>query len=236
MAFCLEHNVDPFPAERATNANTQQEQQIIAYCIKRLQQVKVNTVSKSDMTGMRALHINKGLGWDRASWSLLKTIFDGARRFEGSIVVGDRLPIEEDMLIEFVPVFKENFTPANSDLVHALTTFAEKGMFRPGEVAPPKEKTVESSLYCIIKARDTKVDVWPNYRYITVALKMHKTNHDHAVEQLVTIPVPQDSHIRAPLTRHIKRIAAKQALRMDIVPGSMTVPELLACCDRPLFE
>ena len=236
MAFCLEHNVEPFPAECATNANTQQEQQIIAYCIKRLQQVKVNTVSKSDMTGMRALHINKGLGWDRASWPLLKTIFDGARRFEGDIVVGDRLPIDEDMLKEFVPVLKENFTPANSDIVRSLTTCAENGMFRPGEVAPPKEKTVESSLYCIIKARDIKVDVWPNYRYITVALKMHKTNHDHAVEQLVAIPVPQDSHIRAPLTRHLKRVTAKQALRMDIVPGSMTVPELLACCDRPLFE
>ena len=60
---------------------------------------------------------------------------------------------------------------------------------------------------------------------------MHKTNHDHAVEQLVTIPVPQDSHIRAPITRRFKRIAAKQALRMNIIPGTMTVPELLACCD-----
>jgi len=140
------------------------------------------------------------------------------------------------MLLEFYPVFKENFSPANSDMLRSLTTCAEKGMFRPGEIAPPKEKTTESSLYCIIKVKGIKVDAWPNYRYLTADLKMHKTNHDHAVEQLVTIPVPQDSHIRAPITRLLKRIAAKQALRMNVLPGTMTVPELLACCDRPIFE
>ena len=102
MAFCLEHKVSPFPADCATKADTQQEQQVIAYCVKRLQQVKVNTVSRSDMTGMRALYINKGLGWDRASWPTLKTIFDGVHRYEGGIVIGDMLPIEEAISKEFL--------------------------------------------------------------------------------------------------------------------------------------
>ena len=236
MAFCLEHKVSPFPAECATKAVTQQEQQVIAYCVKRLQQVKVNTVSRSDMTGMRALYINKGLVWDRASWSTLKTIFDGAHRYESGIVIENRLPIGEAITKEFTHVLKENFTTPNADMLRFLLIYAGKGMFRPGEVAPPKEKTAESSLYCIIKAKDIKVDSWPNYKYHTVTLKMHKTNHNHAVEQLVTVPVPQNLHIRAPLTRHLKRVAARQALRMNIEPGTMTVPELLSCCDRPLFE
>ena len=186
MTFCLKHKVSPFPVDCATKAVTQQEQQIIAYCVKRLQQVKVNTVSRSDMTGMRALYINKGLVWDRASWPTLKTIFDEAHRYECGIVIVDRLPIGEAISKEFTPVFKENFTSLNADMLRSLLIYAGKGIFRPGEVAPPKEKTAESSLYCIIKTKDIKVDSWPNYRYHTVALKMHKTNHNHAVEQLVT--------------------------------------------------
>ena len=77
MKFCLGHHVNPFPVTWASKAELQQEQQIITYCGKRLQKVKVNTVSRSDMTEMRALHLNKGIDWDKCKWPLLKTIFDG---------------------------------------------------------------------------------------------------------------------------------------------------------------
>ena len=200
MEFCLGHHVNPFPVTWASKAALQQEQQIITFCGKRLQKVKINTVSRSDMTGMRAVHLNKCLDWDRCQWPLLKTIFDGTYRFQGGIIIDDRFPIGEDKLIEFAPVIKKHFTTANSDMIRSLGVVAEKGLLRPGKIAPTKAKTSESSKYCVIKCKYCIPVGWPNYRYLTIRLRMAKTNHDHAVEQLVTVPVPQHSHLHSPLT------------------------------------
>ena len=120
------------------------------------------------MTELRALNINKGINWDISKSALLKTIFDGLNRFQWSIIIGDRFPIEENKLIEFVQVIKKHFSPENADMVKSLGIVTEKGLFRPDEITPTKTKTSESFKYCVVNVKDCVAVGWPNYRYLII--------------------------------------------------------------------
>lgn len=100
------------------------------------------------MTKVRVIYLNKRYDWDRIKWPFLKIVFDGAKRYQGCIIIGNRLPIREDKLIDFAPVIKKHFSPENIDILRGLTVVVGKGMFRPGEVTPPKSKTSKLSILC----------------------------------------------------------------------------------------